>query len=556
MEGAYQPRIRSSITRVHSACCAIMVAIGVMSCAETPMEKDIRAHTLVIATAGDADYLFPPLVTTTVGRVVSDQLFEPLADIGDSLNVIGDAGFIPRLADSWTWAADSLSIAFHLNRFARWHDGKPVRAEDVRFTYSLYESPALGAPTAPLLTNIDSVTIRDSLTPVFWFKRRTPEEFYEGAAQMAILPKHVYGAVPPTRVGASAIARHPIGSGRFAFVRWVRGSSIEITSNLAHYRAPARLGRVVWTISPDAPAAATRFITGAADLFPALRAEMLASATRVPSIRIIELPSFTYGFLAFNLRDPDNADLGHPLFRSRALRTALSMAVNRAALVRNVFDTLALTSVGPTVRALPTTDTTVTQLPYDPSAAKRILDSLGWHDSNGDGIRDRGGTPLAFTVIVPSSSKDRLHLAVLLQEQWRRIGVRVTVQSLEINTFVQQQNSHLFDAAIESWEMAPDPASIRASWGSAATRSSESTNYGGYASRVFDREIDSALAAHNIAEARARFRAAYQTIINDAPAIWLYEPRKLIGVNRRIHVSGLRPDAWWAHMADWYVLDQ
>lgn len=471
MERVYQALSSPCATRARTVLCVVGLAIGVMGCMETQEQRNIRTRTLVIAVAGDADYLFPPLVTTNAGRAISDQIFEPLADVGDSLNVIGDVGFVPRLADSWTWAADSLSIAFHLNQLAYWHDGRPVRAEDVRFTYGLYENPELNAPTAPLLTNIDSVTVRDSLTPVFWFKRRTPEEFYEGAAEMAILPEHVYGAVPPAQLGVSEIVRHPVGSGRFRFIRWVPGSSIEIRSNPAHYHAPARLDRVVWTISPDAPAAAARLLTGAADLLPSLRSDMLAVVAEVSSIRVIELPSFTYGFVAFNLRDPGNPRLAHPLFSSRALRVALSMAVDRASLVRNVFDTLALPGVGPTVRAMPTTDTSVTLLPYDPEAAKHLLDSLGWRDSDRNGIRDRRGTPLAFTIITPSSSKDRLHLAVLLQEQWRRIGVSVCVRSLEINTFVHQQNSHKFDAAIESWEMAPDPASIRASWGSAETMS-------------------------------------------------------------------------------------
>jgi peptide/nickel transport system substrate-binding protein len=93
--------------------------------------------TIVISSAADADVLFPPLTLTLMGKQVSDQVFDNLADIGPALNTVGDAGFTPRLADRWQWAPDSQSVAFHLKPRARWHDGGPVGAEDVRYTFQL-----------------------------------------------------------------------------------------------------------------------------------------------------------------------------------------------------------------------------------------------------------------------------------------------------------------------------------------------------------------------------------------------------------------------------------
>src|SRR5258708_3953223 len=90
--------------------------------------------TLVISVGADPDVLIPSLVQSTVGAEITDMIYDRLADIGDSLNIVGDKGFTPRLADRWTWPADSLSIAFHINPKAKWHDGVPVRSSDVRFT--------------------------------------------------------------------------------------------------------------------------------------------------------------------------------------------------------------------------------------------------------------------------------------------------------------------------------------------------------------------------------------------------------------------------------------
>jgi peptide/nickel transport system substrate-binding protein len=507
----------------------------------------------VISTASDADALFPPLIVSTQGREIAEQIFEPLANIGDSLNVFGDAGFIPALADSWDWAPDSLSIAFHLNPKARWHDGQRVTAQDVAFTIGLCKNAELAAPIGPLLSDIDSVTVTDSLTPVFWFHRRSAQEFYDAASVALIVPKHVYGTIPPAQLASSALLRQPVGSGRFRFRRWVPNATIEIVSNADHYRAPARLDRVIWTIAPgDFSAASTRFLSGEADLFAAIRAPMLPQIAKSENLRLIAYPGFKFGYMVFNMRDPSDPSRPHPIFRTAAMRRALTMAVDRAALVHNVFDSLAIPSIGPTVRAMATSDTTIPQIAYDPARAMQLMDSLGWRLGS-DGVRTRSGTKLAFTIMVPSSSSDRQKLAVLLQDQFKRVGARVSILSVEPNIFEQQQYSHKFDAAIETWNADPSPGGLRESWGSLAAHTEHSKNYGDYSDPVFDTELDSALAAASQPAALKLYSRAFNTLVADAPAIWLFEPRNMIGIQKRFHVAPLRADAWWAHLADWYV---
>ena len=228
------------------------------------------------------------------------------------------------------------------------------------------------------------------------------------------------------------------------------------------------------------------------------------------------------------------------------------MAIDRASIVRNVFDTLAVPSIGPTVRAMGTSDTTIAQIPYDPRRAMASLDSLGWV-LGPDGVRMRQGQRLAFSIMVPSSSKDREKLAVLMQDQFKRIGVLVKIVSVEPSVFEQQQYAHNFDAAIETWLADPSPGGIRESWGSDAAHTEGSKNYGDYANAAFDSRVDSALSSSSRPAARAMYTRAFQLLISDAPAIWLFEPRNMVGIEKRIHVGVLRPDAWWAHLGDWYV---
>src|ERR1700716_1570912 len=81
--------------------------------------------TLTISAGGDPDVLIPSLVSTAQAAQMADLIYDRLAEIGDSLNIVNDGGFVPRLADRWTWSPDSLSIAFHINPLAHGHDGQP-----------------------------------------------------------------------------------------------------------------------------------------------------------------------------------------------------------------------------------------------------------------------------------------------------------------------------------------------------------------------------------------------------------------------------------------------
>jgi peptide/nickel transport system substrate-binding protein len=229
------------------------------------------------------------------------------------------------------------------------------------------------------------------------------------------------------------------------------------------------------------------------------------------------------------------------------------MGVNRAALVRNVFDTLALPGIGPTVRAFPTTELHLPQIPYDPKRAERLLDSLGWRDSNGDGIRERNGRQLRFTLLVPSTSLNRLRMGVLLQEQFRKIGVRVDLDEMEFATFQARQQARDFDANLANWHLGASPGSLREIWGSQAARDSGGINYGSYINPKFDAYVDSAIGTTDSAANRRYYDLAYRIAIDDAPAIWLYEPRTVIGIHRRIKTGPMRPDAWWTSLGDWYI---
>lgn len=509
--------------------------------------------TMAIAAGGDPDALIPALVQTTTAAQIVDMLYDRLADIGDSLNIVGDRGFTPRLADRWTWSRDSMSIAFHLNPNARWHDGQPVRSSDVRFTIASTKDSTLGSPTASVITNIDSVSTPDSATAVFWFRTRSPQQFYDAVYQNPIIPEHIWKDIPPSSWRGSARAKNPIGTGQYRFARWIPSAVVELVADTTNYRGAPAIRRLIWSIAPDFNTALTRFLGGETDFFENMRPENVPEVRKRPSLSLRLNRGLAYSFLQFNLRDPVNRDRPHPLFGSRNLRRALTMATDRAAIVRSTYDTLALPALGPTVRTYPTTDPNIAQIPFDLAAARALLDSLGWRLSARDSVRTRDGRPLRFTISVPSSSKVRVQMAVLLQEQLRRVGAKVDIEQLAFPALVDKNRKRAFDATMTQWNTQPSPGAARGSWGIEASRAASGNNFGSYESPAFDAYLDSALNSFDNARRRAYFSRAYETIIRDAPAIWLAEPRQIVGYHARLRPAPMRADAWWAHLPDWWI---
>jgi ABC-type transport system substrate-binding protein len=193
----------------------------------------------------------------------------------------------------------------------------------------------------------------------------------------------------------------------------------------------------------------------------------------------------------------------------------------------------------------------VAQIPFDSVRARLTLDSLGWSIRNGRGVRTKKGRELAFNLLVPISSKNRMRMAVLLQARLQTMGVRVNIETMDNSAFVARQQARSFEAALGTWHLGASPDGTRQAWSTAGI-AKDGVNFGSYENPVFDAQLDSALLA-DPADARARFTLAYATINEDAPAVWLYEPMTAIGLHKRLRTGWMRPGAWWADLGDWYI---
>ncbi|MFL5440233.1 MAG: ABC transporter substrate-binding protein, partial [Myxococcales bacterium] len=142
---------------------SILVAVTMLgACERRKLCQAADCGTLVEAAIGEPGTLLPTSAEETTAQDIDEQLFLKLADVGPSMNTVGDEDFQPLLAEKWEWDGP-LTLVFHIDPRARWHDGQKVSALDVAFTFDAYTDSEVASPFRAQLKRIASVTARDSL---------------------------------------------------------------------------------------------------------------------------------------------------------------------------------------------------------------------------------------------------------------------------------------------------------------------------------------------------------------------------------------------------------
>jgi peptide/nickel transport system substrate-binding protein len=522
------------------------LCLALAACAPEPTCSGDWCGTAVVVTAAEADVLLPVATTQDVGYAIGDLLFLKLADVGPDMSTVG--GFEPELANEWVFE-DDRTIRFTLHPDARWHDGAPVTAEDVVFTFDVYRDSVVASTARPRLEGIAAVAARDAHTVVFRFRRPYQDMLFDAVYHMRVLPKHLLDTIPRTALASHPFGRGPVGNGPYRFVRWRAGQSIELTADSAFFLGRPGVRRVIWRFTADVNTAVAQFLAGEADVVNALPPDALQRVRSDDQLRAIPwTPSTIYGYVLFNHRDPVDHDRPHPLFGNRSVRRAVAMAVDRPTLVRAVFGPDGIVAQGPMSPSQWIAHEEYEQVPFDTAGARRALAALGWRDSDGDGVLDKDGAALQFDLVVPNTSTARRRSAEILQEQLRRAGITMTLSLLDFGAFMERGQAHRFDAWFGSYGGDPSPASIAEVWVSDA-----GYNYGSYANPVFDDAVRRAQEALDVATARTRWHRAVSIINDDVPAIWIYGSGPSAGVHGRFENVSVRPDNFVATLWQWRV---
>jgi len=485
-----------------------------------------------------------------VGIAISDLLFLKLADIGPALNTAEDSTFVPQLAESWRFI-DPLTIEFTIHPEAQWQDGVPVTAADVVFTFDVYRDSVIGAIALARLDRITTVTEVDERTVVIRFSQPYAEQFFDAVYHTRILPKHLLDSIPRERLTSHPFGREPVGNGPYRFVRWNAGESVELVADSSFFLGRPSIRRIVWSAAGDPPTAVTRLLADEGDALDNLGSpENVQRALDAGHLRVVQYRSAVYTYVTFNFWDPEDLSTPHPLFSDRDVRRAITMALDRKAIVQAIFGDLAAVPPGPISQALWVWKGDLAQLPFDSAEARRLLAGRGWVDSDGDGVLDRDGRQFEFELLVPSSSMARLSAAQIMQDQLRRIGIAVRISGMDFQAFVDAGPTRQWDAWFGAYGGEVSPASIAEVWGSGAFHA---FNHGHYSNPAFDRVVRSAVDALDRPSAEQLWRQALRIIVNDAPAIWVYSPTGTVGIHTRFENVTIRPDQWTSSIWQWRV---
>lgn len=461
------------------------------------------------------------------------HLFEEQPDFAD-----GPPTFAPSLAESVEWSGDRLRATVRLREDATWSDGRPVSADDVAWTWRAQTHPAVGWRYRQSKERIESVDAADPSTVVFSFRTAYIGQMTD-LNEGAILPRHVWGRLPFERWREEPdwFTRHLVTSGPFRLAEWIPGERIVLAPSPAcratpspHPAACPALARVVFRVVPDAAARIAQLEAGALDYVANVTPEDAARLAGRPDLAVERFWHRRYDYLAWNLGREPLSDPG--------VRRALTLAIDRQALVDTLWHGFARIAASPVPTGVWAAHPELEPWPYDPAAARLLLDRRGWRDDDGDGVRERRGRRLSFELMANGDNRQRADAAVMIQAQLARVGVEARVRTLDFHALVDRLDAHDFDAALGAWGI---DTSLDLWYAFHSAAITDGYNSGGYSDPEVDRLIETARRARDPAALLGPLHRLQEILHRDQPYTFLVEPLGLDARRRR--VRGARPSA-------------
>ena len=496
-------------------------------------------HRLVIGVRGDVTSLNVYTAASAFDQEIADLLYPRLAYEEDDFGQ-GPPTFRAGVAASWDVSHDGSLLTFHLDPRAVWSDGRPIAAADVALSHRAASSPDVAWAGIDVKEFVRAVGTPDARTVTYAFSREYPYELMD-AVEGNILPAQVFEATPLREWPKRPFLEAPVAGGPFRLKRYERGALIELERNPAYFRAPLpRLDTVVFRIIPDEETLLNEVVSGGIDVMENVPPVAAARIQASPRLRLVRVPDLSYTFVCWNTT--------RPLFSDPEVRRALTMAIDREAIIEGLLPGIGRPAAGPVLSFMWAHDPGLVPLPYDPEAARRLLAKAGWRDRDGDGVLDRDGRPFRFDLETDQASGQRSAVARMIAAGLHRIGIEAVPRQFESGTFVARHASHQFDAFVGSWRESTK-VDLKSNFHSASRDAGY--NYGGYSSPELDRLIDRARAERDPREARSLWIAAQRLVARDQPYTFLFERDRLHAVDRNVRLARVSPRSLYAGLEEW-----
>ena len=515
----------------------------------------------------------PIMATGSATADVTQQLFCALSGYDNA-----SQEDTPMLAKSWEVSADGLTYTWHLRRGAAFSDGHPITSEDVLFCFEVAYDPSIPSSVQNTLT-IKGRKIEVSAPDSYTVVTRFPSPYgiaIPSVGSLRILPKHVLEG-PYRRgefasaYGTSTPAESLVTSGPWRLGEFVPGEKTVLTRNPHWFGVDARgqrlpyLDQLVFVIVPDQNAAALKFRAGEIDGLDNVRPEDYqdyADRQKQGDYTLHELgPALNSNMLWFNLNrvrqpspgrrvgSPIVGPIKHGWFSEPAFRRAVSMAIDRDAIIKSVMFGEAVKNWSTTTAgnktwywpALPHHD-------YDPAEARKLLAGLGWKDGDGDGVlEDTRGNPVSFTIQTNGDNNLRMQTCNFVKDDLAKIGIRCTPVGVDFTTLTTHLTDDFqYEAALLGLQTAvpPDPGMGRNVWKSDGLlhywnvgQSKPETP----AEAQIDQLMDANVATLDMVERRRTWNEVQRIVNQQCFLIWLPTPITKVPVRNRF--GNLQPVA-------------
>ncbi|MGV0717196.1 ABC transporter substrate-binding protein [Mycolicibacterium sp. XJ662] len=464
---------------------------------------DDVAGNLIAAISGEPDQLDPHKTTAYFSFEVLENVFDTLVEPDENLEMR------PALAESWTVSADQLTWTFPLRGGVTFHDGSPLTAEDVVYSYRRIMDEKLA--NVDKFSAVVDVTAPDPHTVVVHLDRPTPNLLTNlgGFKGMAIVSRE--------NVESGQIATHPVGTGPFSFLAHKSGDSITLKANPSYWDGPPPISGVTFRFISEPSTALSALQAGEVDWTDSVPTQRVAQLREDDSIALAVTPSNDYWYLALNeARQP---------WDDVRVRQAIAYGIDRDAIV-------AATSYGTATAnqlAIPEGNpwyTPYDRYRYDIETAQRLLDEAGVGDVNLD-------------LLVTSEYPETVTAAQIIADNLAPLGITVSIRTVDFATWLDEQNTGNFDMLMMGWLGNIDPDDFYY----AQHHSNGTSN----AQKFSDPEVDRLLDAGRVETDRQARGALYDkaaTLIADKVSyIFLYNPSVIQAWNPELTGYDARRDA-------------
>lgn len=508
--------------------------------------KPVSGGELVVRLGTD-----PPSLNTTIdsdwaaGHITDGNIYESLVKIDpyDHPSYRHQAS----LAESWEIGADQRTYTFRLRHHVKWHDGHPFTSRDVIATFTKIQDPTTKAMHVRSYTqDIESFEAPDEFTVRFRFKKPYFLVMDGIFANVPIQPSHVLEKLTGSEYNEAeknSLNRHPIGTGPFRFESWVTNQRISLLRNHDYWGRGAYIDKLTFRIVKEGTIALELAERQELDIVQRVPAEHWAKMSearfRAKYHRLLSYDS-NYWWIGYNQTKK--------IFQDKHVRRAMTMLVDRPGMISALQYGLARPTACHFYAESDACDPALKPLPYDPVAAVRELESAGFKDTDGDGIRDRDGVPLRFTLMISAVSDDAAKMGTLLKESLARAGVDMKLQRVEWSAFIRRLRERDFDACSLLWASGSprsDPTQI---WHSSSIKGG--SNFIGFSNARADQLMDEARGVLDDEKRNRIYREFGRILYDEQPYTWILIRPQLTLIHRRVHgvrasLSGLQYNDMW-----------